>query len=165
MAKEKAKAAKKMTAYDRVKLARDAKRTELEMAAARMVIARIKAVFIGGPMAIARMVLLLLAVAALMLPFGTAVFRLPFYEETLSVGLIGVIQSFSGGLLPGGIHRKFRRTLLCGVPQQVVRRGHRIENMQPCVFGVRRQTRRDHAGQFRFFMIPLFHSDAPAFRF
>ena len=81
-------------------LERDAKRTELENASSRMVIARIKAVFIGSLSAILRMIFVLLAVCSLMIPFATAVFRLPFYEEKLSIGLIGVIQSFSDGLLP-----------------------------------------------------------------
>ena len=56
-------------------LMRDAKRTELEAAAARMVIARIKASFIGGGLQIARMVFVLISVAALLLPFGGAAFR------------------------------------------------------------------------------------------
>ena len=81
-------------------LERDAKLTELDNAVARMVVARVKAVFIGSLSAIARMVLLVGAVCAMMIPFGTATFRLPFYEENLSIGLIGVIQSYnSGGLL------------------------------------------------------------------
>ena len=80
-------------------LARDAKRTELENAVARMVIARIKAVFIGSFLAVMRMVFLLGVICAMMIPFCSVSFKLPFYEESLSLGLIGVIQSFSGGLL------------------------------------------------------------------
>ena len=80
-------------------LVRDAKRTELEGAAARMVIARIKTAFIGSKEAIARMILTLGAVAVLMLPFGSVVFRTPFFEKSLSAGLIGVIKGFTDGLL------------------------------------------------------------------
>ncbi len=80
-------------------LERDAKLTELDNAVARMVVARVKAVFIGSLLAIFRMILLVGAVCAMMLPFGAVTFQLPFYEEKLSLGLIGVIQSFSNGLL------------------------------------------------------------------
>lgn len=80
-------------------LERDAKRTELDNAAARMVIAKIKAVFVGSLPAVMRMVFLLGAVCALMVPFGSVEYRLPFYSEELSIGLIGVIQSVMNGLL------------------------------------------------------------------
>ena len=80
-------------------LARDAKRTELEAAVARMVIARIKMSFIGGGLQIARMVFVLASAAALLLPFGAAAFHLPFFEGALSAGLIGLIQTFQNGLL------------------------------------------------------------------
>ncbi len=88
-------------------LARDAKRTELEGAAARMVIARIKAAFIGSKAAIARMVITLCAVAVLMLPFGSVKLHVPFFETTLSAGLIGVISGATNGLftdLPNYLH-------------------------------------------------------------
>ena len=80
-------------------LARDAKRTELEAAVARMVVARIKASFIGGTLQIIRMIFVLGAAAALLLPFGGVKFSLPFYEGGFSAGLIGVIQAFQNGLL------------------------------------------------------------------
>ncbi len=80
-------------------LARDAKRTELEAASARMVIARIKASFIGGPLQIARMIFVLGAAAALLLPFGGVKFSMPFYDGGFSAGLLGVIQAFQNGLL------------------------------------------------------------------
>ncbi len=85
-------------------LARDAKRTELEGAAARMVIARIKAAFIGSKAAIARIVIVLCAVAVLMLPFGSVTLRAPFFERTLSAGLVGVILAATKGLLPDVPH-------------------------------------------------------------
>lgn len=80
-------------------LERDAKRTELESAVLRMLVARLKAVFIGSLPAIFRMVFLVGAVCAMMIPFCTTVFKLPFYEEKLSVGLIGVINAFGDGML------------------------------------------------------------------
>ncbi len=78
-------------------LIEDAKRTEMEGAAARMVIARIKAAFIGSKTAIARMVLTLGAVAVLMLPLGSVKFQTPYFEQTFSAGLIGVIKGFVDG--------------------------------------------------------------------
>ncbi len=80
-------------------LERDAKMTELDNAVARMVVARVKATFIGGLLAITRMILIVGAICGMMIPFATASFTLPFYEEKLSIGLIGVIQSFQSGLL------------------------------------------------------------------
>ncbi|MBQ6066520.1 MAG: hypothetical protein IJK89_06825 [Clostridia bacterium] len=80
-------------------LEEDAKRTELEGGAARMVIARVKAAFIGSKLAIARLVITLGAVAVLMLPFGSVVFKAPFYEQTFSAGLIGVVKGFTDGVL------------------------------------------------------------------
>ena len=53
-------------------LMRDAKRTELESAVARMVIARIKAQFIGGKLQIARMIFALLAAFIATLAIGAA---------------------------------------------------------------------------------------------
>lgn len=80
-------------------LTRDAKRTELESAVARMVIARIKANFIGGKLQIARMIVFFVVAAATLIPFGGAKYSLPFFHETLSVGLIGLIGAFQNGLL------------------------------------------------------------------
>lgn len=80
-------------------LTKDAKRTELESAAVRMVVARIKASFIGGKLAIARMVLVFCTVAVLLLPFCSVRYTVPFYDEKLSVGLLGLILSLIDGSL------------------------------------------------------------------
>ncbi len=80
-------------------LERSAKLAELDNASARMVVARIKAVFIGSLIAIIRMILIVCSICAMMIPFCSLTFRLPFYEEKFSLGLIGVIQSFTNGLL------------------------------------------------------------------
>ncbi|MBQ6165165.1 MAG: hypothetical protein IJK23_11885 [Clostridia bacterium] len=80
-------------------LTRDAKRSELEAGAARMVIARIKAQFIGSKLVIFRMVFTILAAAALLAPFIETKYHVPLYEGAFSVGIIGVVQGFTGGLL------------------------------------------------------------------
>lgn len=80
-------------------LARDAKRTELEAGVARMVIARIKATFIGGGLQITRMIFVIATLASLLLPIGAVRFHLPFYEGELSAGWIGLVQAFQSGLL------------------------------------------------------------------
>ena len=80
-------------------LMRDAKRTELEGAAARMVIARVKAAFIGSKLAIARLVITLGAIGVLCLPFATVALTAPFYERKFSAGLIGVITGITDGVL------------------------------------------------------------------
>ena len=82
-------------------LARDAKRTELEGAAARMVIARVKTEFIGSKLAIVRMVISVLSVAALLVPFGGAKYSAPFFNEAFSVGILGLIKGFQNGMLTG----------------------------------------------------------------
>ncbi|MCR5522465.1 MAG: hypothetical protein K6F64_02355 [Clostridia bacterium] len=79
-------------------LMRDAKRTELESAVARMIIARIKAEFIGGKLQIMRMIAVIASLCALMIPYASASYTMPFFERKLSVGLIGIIQSFGNGL-------------------------------------------------------------------
>ena len=80
-------------------LTRDAKRTELESAVARMVIARIKANFIGGKLQIARMIVFFIVAAAALIPFGGAQYSLPFFHASLSAGLIGLIGAFQNGML------------------------------------------------------------------
>ena len=80
-------------------LIRDAKRSELESAVARMIISRIKTQFIGSKLAIARLAVTLLAAAALCAPFIETRFHVPMFEGSFSVGIIGLIQGFQNGLL------------------------------------------------------------------
>lgn len=80
-------------------LIRDAKRTELEAAVARMIVARIKAQFIGGKLQIIRMIAVIGAICALMVPFAGVHYTAPFFDRKFSVGLIGLIQSFGDGML------------------------------------------------------------------
>lgn len=91
-------------------LERDAKRTELESAVMRMLVARIKAVFVGSLLAILRMVFLIGAVCAMMIPFCSVDFKLPLYEEKLSLGLLGLIESYGNGMLLE-IPKLFKTTL------------------------------------------------------
>ena len=78
-------------------LMRDAKRTELEAGAARMVIARVKANFIGGKLQIVRLVCTLLTAAALLLPFGAVQFTVPFFDWTYSAGILGIVGAIQNG--------------------------------------------------------------------
>ena len=80
-------------------LTRDAKRTELEGAVARMVVARVKAQFIGSKLVIVRLVFSVLAVAALLVPFAGVRYNAPLFQKELSLGIIGLIQGFSNGLV------------------------------------------------------------------
>lgn len=78
-------------------LARDAKKTELEFAKARELVSRIKAAFIGGKYPIARLVFMVLSVAALVVPYGSIAFSLPHYSQEISVGAIGAYNLYSSG--------------------------------------------------------------------
>lgn len=80
-------------------LSDDAKKAELEFACARIIIARVRAAFIGGKLPIARLVFSLLCVAVLVIPFCSVKLVLPASEETISVGGIGLYSLFSGGML------------------------------------------------------------------
>ena len=80
-------------------LERDAKRAELEGAVARMVVAKIKAVYIGSVFAVLRMIGVICAICALLVPFCSVRFILPFYDEKFSVSIMGLVDSVTGGLL------------------------------------------------------------------
>ena len=77
----------------------DAKRTELEAAAARMVIARVKANFIGGKLQIVRLACTLIAAAALLIPFGGVQFSVPFFDWTYSAGILGIVGAIQNGFV------------------------------------------------------------------
>ena len=78
-------------------LMRDAKRTELEAGAARMVIARVKANFIGGKLQIVRLACTLIAAAVLLIPFGGVRFSVPFFDWTYSAGILGIVGAIQNG--------------------------------------------------------------------
>ena len=78
-------------------LARDAKKTELEFAKARALVARIKAAYIGGKLPIMRLVFLVLSIGALVIPYGSISIGLPYYSQEISVGAIGAYNLVSSG--------------------------------------------------------------------
>lgn len=80
-------------------LEEDAKRTELEFASARIVLAKVKAAFIGGKLPIARLVFTLLCVAALLIPFADVNISTAAFSKDLSLSGLGVYNMFSDGTL------------------------------------------------------------------
>lgn len=79
-------------------LAYDAKKTELEFAKARAVVARIKATYIGSGLVISRLVTGPLTVAALAIPFLKLAIMLPLISCDISTGAIGIYQMISSGI-------------------------------------------------------------------
>lgn len=78
-------------------LEEDAKRTELEFASARIILAKVKAAFIGGKLPIARLVVTLLCVAALLIPFADAAVSTPAFSFDASLSGLGVYSMVSEG--------------------------------------------------------------------
>lgn len=81
-------------------LERDAKRAELEFASTRIVLAKVKAAFIGGALPIARLVITLLCVAALLIPFADFSTIIPVFSTDISLSGLGIYNLFSGDQLP-----------------------------------------------------------------
>ena len=79
-------------------LSTDAKRTELESADARALVARIKGNFIGGKVQIARIVFMVLAIAVMCIPYFTIKIKLPMSEIGFSTGIVGVYQIVSNSV-------------------------------------------------------------------
>lgn len=75
----------------------DAKYAEMGFAKARIVVARLKASFIGSKFQIIRVCMFLLPVCALLIPFGNIGVSLPLFEKNVGIGIIGLIQSFTDG--------------------------------------------------------------------
>ncbi len=80
-------------------LIRDAKRTELEFASARIIGAKIKNAFIDGALPIIRIITTLLCVGALVLPFSDFIYKLPLFEIKFSIGGLGIYNIYNDGLL------------------------------------------------------------------
>lgn len=80
-------------------LARDAKRTELEFAKARVFVSKLKAAFIAGFAPVCRMILGVLSVAALLCPLGKFYIGVPFFETELSIGALGIYKLISDGMI------------------------------------------------------------------
>ena len=71
-------------------LKRDAQKTELEFASARILVAKLKAAFIGGRLPVIRAVIMLVTVLSLVLPVFELKITLPWWEQKISVGAIGI---------------------------------------------------------------------------
>ncbi|MBQ3537639.1 MAG: hypothetical protein IJA39_03575 [Clostridia bacterium] len=80
-------------------LKRDAQKTELEFASARILVAKLKAAFIGGKLPIVRAVLMLVTVLSLVLPVFDLKISLPWWEQKISVGAIGVYSLVTDSFL------------------------------------------------------------------
>lgn len=77
------------------RLRADADKAELEYAKGQPKIDRLKASVYGSPWAIARLVMLLLPIGALMLPLGKISLSLPFYEKTTTVNAVEIYNTVS----------------------------------------------------------------------
>ncbi len=80
-------------------LAEDAKRCELEFASFRILKAKLKSAFIGGPIRIMRLVAMLMAIGFIFIPVATLSVELPLFSSKITLGAFGVYQAFSGGEL------------------------------------------------------------------
>lgn len=80
-------------------LTRDAKKCELEYAVFRILVAKLKAAFIGGPLPVLRIVAMILAIGAIFIPFATVTADIPLVSAKFSFGALGVYNAFSDGTL------------------------------------------------------------------
>lgn len=80
-------------------LERDAKRTELEFASGRIILAKVRAAFIGGALPIIRIITTVLCIAALIVPFADLSISTPFLSTDISLGGIGIYNLISGDML------------------------------------------------------------------
>jgi len=76
---------------------KEAKIAELSQAGLSCKIKRLKAAFIGSKLTITRLVLMLLPVASLVLPTGSATVDVPFKTSDLPFGLLGIYGAFTNG--------------------------------------------------------------------
>lgn len=80
-------------------LTRDAKKCELEYAAFRIMVAKLKNAFIGGKLQILRIVAMICAIGAIFVPFATVTSTVPLIDAKLSFGALGIFNAFSDGTL------------------------------------------------------------------
>lgn len=80
-------------------LIHDAKRAELEFGKARIFVAKLKAAFISGSLAITRMILTILCIGVIAIPFASLKLTLPLCSAEISVGAIGAYKLFDSGTL------------------------------------------------------------------
>lgn len=80
-------------------LIRDAKKTELEFASARLLVAKLKAAFLTGKITVMRVVFTVFAIASLLLPLYEINMSFPWWEYKLSVGALGIYNLISDSFL------------------------------------------------------------------
>ena len=80
-------------------LTRDAKKCELEYATAHIIIARLKANFIKGPLQILRIVAMILAIGSIFIPFLTVSTSLDVINSKFTLSALGIYNGFSDGTL------------------------------------------------------------------
>lgn len=78
-------------------LAEDAKKCELEFASFRVLVEKLKTAFIKGALPIARIVLCVASVGAVMLPFASLKLVLPMIEKSMLFSGYGLISAFTSG--------------------------------------------------------------------
>lgn len=76
---------------------REAKIAELSQAGILCKVRRLKSAFIGSKMTIARLIVMLLPVAALLLPAGNAQIVLPYKVAEIPLSILGVVNLFTSG--------------------------------------------------------------------
>ena len=101
-------------------LRRDAKKTELEFATARFILAKIKATFFTGKISLLKILFLVLSVATLLLPYYNIVLDFPWWQYKLPVSAWGIyniigdsLWSVSGALADIGIGKTFFLIKVC----------------------------------------------------
>ncbi len=77
----------------------DAKKCELEYAVFHILVAKLKAAFIKGPVPILRIVAMVAAIGAILVPFATVSCDVALFSSRLSFGGLGVYNAFSDGTL------------------------------------------------------------------
>lgn len=75
---------------------REAKTAELSQAGISCKIRRLKYAFIGSKLTIARLIVMLLPAAALLIPAGKAMISLPYKESGFDFGILGLVSLFTG---------------------------------------------------------------------
>ncbi|MBQ6265738.1 MAG: hypothetical protein IJK60_09850 [Clostridia bacterium] len=77
----------------------DAKKAELSLAKISILIAHLKANFIGSKLAVIRLCTMILPVLSLLVPYAGANISQPFYDGKLSLSALGLFNAFSDGSL------------------------------------------------------------------
>ena len=78
---------------------KEAKIAELSQAGIHVKVKRLKAAFIGSPLAIARLIVMLLPVVGLLLSAGSVTLSVPFRTSEFAISGLGIYNIFSGGEL------------------------------------------------------------------